>query len=148
MVGRIHASDCSASILCTVTEIPEHLLKRSRERRDAIGQGGDTPSDAAAAPTTAVQKSASAAPAAAPPPPSGPAPRTAASEPAAPKPAKPDPAYVVAAKQRHKVPFWAMATLSLMPVWGFMYVLALTDGGEVAAGPLAEGAEVYGNCAS
>ncbi len=131
-----------------MTEIPEHLLKRSRERRDAIGQGGDAPTDAAAAPTTAVQKSASAAPAAAPPPPSGPAPRTAASEPAAPKPAKPDPAYVVAAKQRRKVPFWAMATLSLMPVWGFMYVRALTDGGEVEAGPLAGGAEVYGNCAS
>ncbi len=41
-----------------------------------------------------------------------------------------------------------MATLSLMPVWGFMYVRALTDGGEVAAGPLAGGAEIYGNCAS
>lgn len=41
-----------------------------------------------------------------------------------------------------------MATLSLMPVWGFMYVRALTDGGETAAGPLGEGAEVYNNCAS
>lgn len=55
---------------------------------------------------------------------------------------------MVAAKQRRKVPFWAMATLSLMPVWGFMYVRALTDSGEVAAGPVGEGAEVYGNCAS
>ena len=27
-----------------------------------------------------------------------------------------------------KIPFWAMATLSLMPVWGFIYVRALTDG--------------------
>jgi mono/diheme cytochrome c family protein len=40
-----------------------------------------------------------------------------------------------------------MATLSLMPVWGFMYVRALTDGGEVSAGPIGEGAEVYNNCA-
>jgi len=130
-----------------VTEIPEHLLKRSRERRDAIGQGGDA-APATDAPATAVEKSASAMPAAAPPPPSGPADRVAAAEPAAPKPPKPDPPYVVAAKQRRKVPFWAMATLSLMPVWGFIYVRALTDGGEVSEGPLAAGAEIYGNCAS
>ena len=40
-----------------------------------------------------------------------------------------------------------MATLSLMPVWGFIYVRALTDGPEVVAGPLGEGVEVYSNCA-
>ena len=130
-----------------MTEIPEHLLKRSRERRDAIGQGGDA-APATDAPATAVEKSASAMPAAAPPPPSGPADRVAAAEPAAPKPPKPDPHYVVAAKQRRKVPFWAMATLSLMPVWAFVYVRALTEGGEVSEGPLAAGAEIYGNCAS
>jgi len=131
-----------------VTEIPEHLLKRSRERREAIGQGGDAPSAAAAAPAAEVEKSATTAPAATPAASTGPAERTAAAEPAAPKPPKPDPHYVTAYKQRRKVPFWAMATLSLMPVWGFMYVRAITDGGEVAAGPLAEGAEIYNNCAS
>ena len=47
-------------------------------------------------------------------------------QPSAVTPPKPDPAYVVAAKQRRKVPWWAMATLGLMPVWGFMYVRALT----------------------
>ena len=41
-----------------------------------------------------------------------------------------------------------MATLSLMPIWGFIYVRALTDGPEVIAGPLGEGVEVYSNCAS
>jgi mono/diheme cytochrome c family protein len=147
LIAWIHATGRSPSIICTVTEIPEHLLKRSRERREAIGQGGDAPGDATAAPTAAVAKSASATPAAAPPP-SGPAPRTAASEPAAPKPPKPDPQYVVAAKQRRKVPFWAMATLSLMPVWGFMYVRALKPSAEVSEGPVAAGAEIYGNCAS
>lgn len=40
-----------------------------------------------------------------------------------------------------------MATLSLMPVWGFMYIRALTDSGEVAAGPIGEGAGIYANCA-
>ena len=41
-----------------------------------------------------------------------------------------------------------MATLSLMPIWAFMYVRALTEGGEAEAGPIGEGAEVYGNCSS
>ena len=146
---QIHAEAGGAPILWPVTEIPEHLLKRSRERRAAIGQGGDAAADASssdAPASSSVEKAASAAPAAAAP--GGPPARTAAPEPAAPPPPKPDPHYVVAAKQRRKVPFWAMATLSLMPVWGFMYVRALTDGGEVEAGPLGEGAEVYSNCAS
>ena len=133
-----------------MTEIPEHLLKRSRERRAAIGQGGDGGGDAAEASTTASttpattqSTAAAAAPAA-----TGPAARAAAPAPDAPKPPKPDPAYVVAAKQRRKVPWWAMATLSLMPVWGFMYVRALTESTEAAEGPLGLGAEVYNNCAS
>ena len=144
---EIHAERGRPPILWDVTEIPEHLLKRSRERRAAIGQGADdAPASTDAAPSNAVEKTAAAAPAAAAP--SGPPARTAAPEPAAPPPPKPEPHYVVAAKQRRKVPFWAMATLSLMPVWGFMYVRALTDAGEVAEGPLSEGAEVYSNCAS
>ena len=40
-----------------------------------------------------------------------------------------------------------MATLSLMPIWGFIYVRALTDGPTVVEGPLGEGVEVYSNCA-
>ena len=49
------------------------------------------------------------------------------------------PSYVTAAKQRRKVPWWAMATLGLMPVWGLMYVRALTETPEVVEGPLGEG---------
>ena len=41
-----------------------------------------------------------------------------------------------------------MATLSLMPIWGFIYVRALTDGPTVVEGPLGEGVAVYSNCAS
>jgi mono/diheme cytochrome c family protein len=133
-----------------VTEIPEHLLKRSRERRAAIGKGGDdggSTGDAASSSTPAPTSSTAAAPAA-PAAPSGPQPRTPAPEPAAPPPAKPDPPYVAAAKRRRRIPFWAMATLSLMPLWGFMYVRALTEPPEVVEGPLGEGAEVYTNCAS
>ena len=65
---EIHAEGGRAPILWFVTEIPEHLLKRSRERRAAIGQGGDdAPAEAAstdAAPSNAVETTAAAAPAA------------------------------------------------------------------------------------
>ncbi|MEL6894462.1 MAG: c-type cytochrome [Actinomycetota bacterium] len=133
-----------------MTEIPEHLLKRSRERRAAIGKGdGDAggeaaeSTDAPAATTPATTAPAATAPAA-----TGPAVRGAAPEPAAPPPPKPDPHYVAAAKQRRKVPWWAMATLSLMPLWGFMYVRALVEPPESAEGPLGLGSEIYSNCAS
>ena len=134
-----------------MTEIPEHLLKRSRERRSAIGKGDDAgASDEATSSTPATTASATPATtaAAAAPATTGPAPRTAAPAPAAPPPPKPDPVYVAAAKKRKKIPFWAMATLSLMPVWAFMYVRAVTESPEVVEGPLGLGAEVYGNCAS
>lgn len=131
-----------------MTEIPEHLLKRSRDRRRALGlgggdepaapSGGDAP--AAAAPAT----SEAAAPAA----PAGPAPRKAAAAPPPPPPPKLDPPYVAAAKSRKKIPFWAMLTLSLLPVWMFMYVRAVTEAPEEVAGPLGLGAETYGGCAS
>ena len=138
-----------------MTEIPEHLLKRSRERRAAIGKGDDaaatdesastaTPATTAGpAPAATPATTASAAPAA-----SGPAPRTAAPEPAAPPPPKPDPVYVQEAKRRKKIPIWAMATLSLMPIWAFMYVRAITEPPETVEGPLGLGAEIYSNCAS
>jgi mono/diheme cytochrome c family protein len=133
-----------------VTEIPEHLLKRSRERRAALGLGGsDTGADAEgaeAAPAAATPaKAAEATPAAAPP--TGPAARKAAAAAAAPPP-KPDSPVVTAYKRRAKIPMWAMAALSLMPIWIFMYVRSLTEPPEVAAGPMGVGAEVYGNCAS
>ena len=54
---------------------------------------------------------------------------------------------MAAAKARPKIPIWALAALSLMPIWAFMYVRALTEPPEVATGPLGIGAEVY-SCAS
>ncbi len=131
-----------------MTEIPEHLLKRSRERRSAIGKGDDAGDAGAGEAASTPAPTAASTPAAAPPPPSGPAPRAASPEPAAPEPPKPDAPYVAAAKQRRKIPFWAMATLSLMPIWAFMYVRSVTESPEVSEGPLGEGAAVYSNCAS
>jgi hypothetical protein len=133
-----------------VTEIPEHLLKRSRERRAALGLGGGDTGDAGesteGAPAAATPaKAAEAAPAAAAP--TGPAGRKAAAAPAAPPP-KPDSPVVVAYKRRAKIPMWAMAALSLMPIWIFMYVRSLTEPPEVVEGPMGVGAAEYSSCSS
>lgn len=130
-----------------MTEIPEHLLKRSRERRAALGLGGD---DAEATPAPAESATpattASAAPAAAAP--ATPAGRAAAPAPPAPPKPKPDSPVVAAYKRRRRIPYWAMAALGLLPVWGFMYARAVTAQPVEAAGPLAVGDEQYGGCAS
>ncbi len=132
-----------------MTEIPEHLLKRSRERRSAIGQGdaADAPSGAAPASNAPATTTPAAAPAATPAA-SGPPARTPAPPTPAPPAPKPDPVYVEAAKQRRKIPWWAMATLSLMPVWAFMYVRSITETPEVVEGPLGMGTEIFSSCAS
>ena len=127
-----------------MTEIPEHLLKRSKERRAAAGgsDGGDTP--AASTPAT-VDASSPLVPAKAVP---AKASAPAKTAPAAPPPPKPDPAFIAAAKSRKRIPFWAMATLSLLPIWGFMYVQGLKPQAKVVRGPIADGTVVYAGCAS
>ncbi len=117
----------------SVTEIPEHLLKRSRERRAGGSSGDAADSGAANVPATTA--------------PAAPAPRAEAPAPAAPV-AKPDPAYVAAAKSRGRIPSWAMATLALLPIFLFMYVRGLQPQKAEASGPIALGIEQYGACAS
>ena len=129
-----------------MTEIPEHLLKRSRERRAAIGGGGDDAGSGDTASAASVPASTAAATPAATS--SEPAERSAAPVPAAPEPPRPDIPVVAAYKARRKIPFWAMTALTLMPLWAFMYAKAVTTQEREATGPLAEGAVVYGNCAS
>jgi mono/diheme cytochrome c family protein len=120
-----------------VTEIPEHLLKRSKAAK-AKSEGAELPADAPAAPSSVPATTAAAAPAVA-------AKKDAA--PVAPV-AKPDTPVVAAYKARKKIPVWAMVTLSILPVWAFMYVLAMKPVTAVATGPLGDGAAVYANCAS
>lgn len=130
-----------------MTEIPEHLLKRSRERRAALE--GDSGASAAAEPTAAATPAAtqSASPATAP---AAPAPtgRGQAAAPAAPPPPKPDSFVVANYKKRSRIPFWAMAALALLPLWAFMYARSVTTQAQEAAGPLAVGTETYSVCAS
>jgi mono/diheme cytochrome c family protein len=126
-----------------VTEIPEHLLKRSKERRSAMGlPGGEADAGAGAAPAPAASTPAvagGAAPPAKPP--------AAAPKPAAPPP-KPVPEYVVAAKTRRRIPFWAMPVLAALPIWLFIYAEAMQPPPEKLTGPLADGAEIFNSCSS
>ena len=143
-----------------MTEIPEHLLKRSRERRAALGlpTDGGTGADEGAGEGGA--EGVAAAPAGGAPVPAGgatPAPAAASSVPAgraapAPQPAapppRPDPPYVAAAKSRTKIPWWAMSVVGLLPLWVLLYAWALKPSEETVAGPLGEGEEVYSSCSS
>ena len=114
-----------------VTEIPEHLLNRSKARRAAAS--GESTGDASPA------VAASATPAAA-----APAKKNVAP---APKAVIPDPVYVTAAKNRRKIPFWAMSALALLPVWALIYLLAVAPEEKVVEGPTAIGTAVYSSCA-
>src|SRR5437868_892087 len=113
-----------------MTEIPEHLLARSRARREAAGLA--TPSESATTPATTTGAEVEAAPSAA----ATPAP---AAPPAPPPPPKPDPPYIQAYKNRRRIPIWAMPALALLPLWAFIYANTLEKPPAAATGPLAAG---------
>lgn len=134
-----------------MTEVPEHLLKRSRDRRAALGLGGggdgggggETPAGepAGGGERTAVE----------------PAGATAAARPAAvgraeveaKAPDKPLPPYVEAAVTRKKIPFWAMPALAFLPLWAILYANTLSPATSDEPSPLDLGAEIYAaRCAS
>jgi mono/diheme cytochrome c family protein len=121
-----------------VTEVPEHLLRRSKERRAAIGgggEGGEPPATPGEAPGTGAAASA-VEPAGA----AEVAPAAAAAVPA--EPAKPVPPYVAAALRRPKVPKYALTVLAALPVWALIYAGALVK--TAPADPLfEEGQGVY-----
>ena len=128
-----------------MTEVPEHLLQRSRERRAALGLGGGdagsgggaeassaTPAPAAAAPAPAAAAPVPAAPAAPPPPP------------------PPPPPYVTAAMSRPKIPVWALPVLAMLPIWAIVYAGVLFVPEEGITDPvLLEGQGIFDqSCAS
>jgi mono/diheme cytochrome c family protein len=124
-----------------VTEIPEHLLKRSKERRAAIG-GEEAPADdaaPAAADAPPAEESATA--------PAVPVAAAAAVEaaPPAPKPVRPE---VAAALKRRKIPFWAMPVLAGLPLWAYVYQATLEPPPAAESDPLVLGGEVYSGCAT
>lgn len=135
-----------------MTEIPEHLLKRSRERRAALGGGSGDAGDAGGAPPPDAGAEAGGGQAASGAPvPATTAPRPAATPapaPAPPPPPKPVPAYVRAAETRQKVPYWALPVVAALPLWLGLYVMGMEPVTQEVTGPLAEGEEVYSNCSS
>lgn len=116
-----------------MTEIPEHLLQRSRERRAALGLGGgDTGGEApaaAASDTTSTEVA--------------PAPAAAAAVPVEPEPKEPEPVphYIEAAQRRHRIPIWAFPVLVGLIFWAPIYIGSLESPEQ--GGPLQAGAAIY-----
>lgn len=131
------ASESKARILdaeAALTEIPEHLLERSKSRRAALTGEGDT--GEAATPAT-TESSDSPAPAA------STAPVAAAAAPAPEPEPEPTPPWVEAAEERKRAPWWAAAALVMVPLFFIIYPWTLGIGGD-EEGPLALGGEIYG----
>lgn len=113
-----------------MTEIPEHLLKRSAERKAALS--GEAPA-ADAGSSTAVEPAATAAPAVA----AAPVPDVVPEPPARVAP------YVEAYEGRKKMPFWIIPVLLTLPIWAAMYVGTLERVPQGLTGLLGEGEELY-----
>ena len=126
-----------------MTEIPEHLLKRSRERRAALGLGGGDAGASSGDESVPAATPASSTPATTA---ASPAPAPAAPVEVKPEPPKPVPAYVQAAQQRRRIPLWAMPVLAAVPLWGYVFFRTL-DPPPVENDPLVLGEAVYSSCA-
>ena len=99
-----------------MTEIPEHLLKRSKSAKaQATGDGGGDDAPAAAADPSAAAPVAAAS--AAPSVPTESLPNLDRE----PEPAPPEPAYVTASKARRRIPMWALPVVAALPVWAITY---------------------------
>lgn len=122
-----------------MTEVPEHLLRRARERRAALSggesapAGGEAPPPSGAAGTPAVADAPVATPAV---PAAAPAP-----EPVAP----PHPSYIAeVAVRRTRLPVWIVPVLFLLPFWGILYAGAFGDRTpHEVVDPLVLGQDVY-----
>ena len=115
----------------TLTEIPEHLLKRSKEAR---GAKSDSPEPAEAKPEAA---------------PADQKVEPVVQEEKVETPPKPEASYVSSANKRKKIPWWAASTLLFLPLWAYVYVGTLERPPEEAEGILAVGEQVYAaRCAS
>jgi mono/diheme cytochrome c family protein len=133
-----------------VTEVPEHLLKRSRDRRSALGLGGGDGGDGGdAAPAAAAPADEPAGAAVTPAAPTAAAKQAAAVPAEAAEPAKPVPPYVQASLTRKKIPLWVMPVLIFIPVWAVIYIGGLSKAATGQPTQLEEGATIFAaQCAS
>jgi mono/diheme cytochrome c family protein len=139
-----------------VTEVPEYLLERSRQRRAALGlPGGGAPAAASAGPAPAASGGGSPA-SASPAPAAAPATATATVEPPAPASAgmpsaaavaggaaTPDtlPVSHVESGPRSGIPVWMMPVLLVLPFWAIIYMGSFAKP-KASGGPLS-GAQVF-----
>lgn len=98
-----------------MTEIPEHLLKRSRAAKGTPEPSGDAGGGAVEATSAATTEAA----------PSGP-PAVAAAAAAIPKDPEPTPEpdlphYIVAANKRRKLPLWSFLLVAALPLWAISF---------------------------
>ena len=128
-----------------MTEVPDYLLERSRQRRIALGlleddgsAGGATP-EAAAAGGDSVSGPSSADVIAA-------AKADAKLEQVTETHLEPE--WVIAARTRTKIPMWALPVMFFLPLWAFVYV-KLTEPPPEPVTAITEGAATYAaQCAS
>jgi mono/diheme cytochrome c family protein len=129
-----------------VTEVPEHLLKRSRDRRAALGLGGGDGGDGGGDAATPAASASSQVEAAAP---SGAAARPAAVEPVeVVVPPRRVPKYVRASLERKRIPLWVMPVLAFLPIWAVIYVNTLSKPYSNIPTQIADGATVFASCSS
>ena len=124
-----------------MTEVPEHLLARSRARRAALGLAGGeadageaSSAPAAPAPAATTPATTSAAP----------APAAARAPAVVEEPKAPVPVYLTPEAARKRIPAWVLPVLAVLPFWGILYVGAFGERskGEALTGA-ALGAQVY-----
>lgn len=123
-----------------MTEVPEHLLRRSRERRAALGLGGgDATGDDSLPATTGASPVLPAGAAAAP------ARVTPAAPPAVLEEPEPAPSHAAfQAATRGRIPAWVMPVLLVLPFWAILYAGAFGDRShKEQLDPLQVGAQVY-----
>ncbi len=122
-----------------MTEIPEHLLKRSKAAKSGkSGDGGDGGSSESSTPVAAQSEVAAAAPAA-------PAANLPNLDPPPPPP-KPVPAYVQAAQARKRIPIWVLPVIAALPIWALSFAGTMQQP-ETEDILLVDAELVYGSCA-
>jgi len=127
-----------------LTEVPDYLLQRSRERRAALGLSTGDGGDTSAVPATTTDAAPVAAAAA-----TSPAPLAdGGSEIETYKAPAPIAPWVEAAKRRKKIPVWMAPVALFLPIWSFMVWGTLEEPTREATGPIAAGSAVYSNCAT
>ena len=106
-----------------MTEVPEYLLERSRQRRAALGlPGGDPPAGGGAPAPAAAPASSSVATATAPD-----APEPAAAATATSVVTEPEPQVAVDTGPRSGIPWWMMPVLLILPFWAMIYMGAFAE---------------------